>query len=84
MTREEKKKQNNSDSIFWHKGEGMARRSHNINAVKDLISQGLTYHQIWNIAGEFFTSKKFDEYYNFALNTSVRKMVWYFSANANS
>ena len=59
----------NEESIFWHKGEGMSRRSHNINAVKDLILKGLSYQEIWNIAGLYFTSKKFDEYYNFALNS---------------
>ena len=62
------KVENDGNGIFWHKGEGMTRRSHNINAVGELILKGLTYQEIWNIAGEFFTSKKFDEYYNFALN----------------
>ena len=56
------------NDIFWHKGEGMSRRSHNINAVKSLILKGLSYQEIWNIAGQYFTSKKFDEYYNFAMN----------------
>lgn len=68
MTKEEKKKQNNSNSIFWLKGEGMNRRNRNIETVKDLIKSGLSYQQIFRKARKYFTFKKFDEYYEIALD----------------
>ena len=62
------KPKNNSAELFWIQGEGMSRRNHNINIVKQCILQGDTYQQIWMKCGRYFTSKKFDEYYNFALD----------------
>jgi radical SAM protein with 4Fe4S-binding SPASM domain len=81
MTKEIKDNENN---VFWHKGEGMTRRSHNINEIKKLIESGFNYQQIWNIAGEFFTSKKFDEYYNFALNKINNPIKTEFLDNSES
>lgn len=62
------KSKNNSTELFWIQGEGMSRRNHNIEIIKQLIMKGETYQQIWMKCGRYFTSKKFDEYYNFALN----------------
>jgi hypothetical protein len=58
----------NPDSIFWSKGEGMNRRCHNIDQIKDLISSGLSYQQIVRVARKYFNSKKIDEYYDIALD----------------
>ena len=58
----------NSQSIFWHKGEGMDRRCHNINIIKQLIKQGLSYKQIFRQARKYFTSKIFNEYYDIAID----------------
>ena len=55
-------------SIFWHKGEGMSRRDHNIEVIKKLIESGYSYQQIFRIARRFFTSKKFNEYYDIAID----------------
>ncbi|HKZ93547.1 MAG TPA: DUF2116 family Zn-ribbon domain-containing protein [Candidatus Bathyarchaeia archaeon] len=62
------KPKNNSTELFWIQGEGMSRRNHNIDIVKKCILQGDTYQQIWMKCGRYFTSRKFDEYYNFALD----------------
>jgi len=62
------KPKNNSTELFWVQGEGMSRRNHNIDIVKQCILHGDTYQQIWMKSGRYFTSKKFDEYYNFALD----------------
>jgi len=57
-----------SNSIFWHKGEGMDRRCHNINKIKELIQNGYSYQQIFRIARKYFTSKIFNEYYDIAFD----------------
>jgi hypothetical protein len=62
------KPKNNSAELFWIQGEGMSRRNHNIDIVKQCILQGDSYQQIWMKCGRYFTSRKFDEYYNFALD----------------
>jgi len=64
----EKKGQNNFNSVFWVKGEGMSRRYHNIEIMKDLINSGLSYQQIVRISRKYFTSKIIDEYYDIALD----------------
>jgi hypothetical protein len=62
------KPKSNSAELFWIQGEGMSRRNHNISIIKQCILQGDIYQQIWMKCGRYFTSKKFDEYYNFALD----------------
>ena len=68
MSKKSNKKRNNLDSIFWLKGEGMNRRNLNIETVKDLIKSGLSYQQIFRKARKYFTFKKFNEYYEIALD----------------
>ena len=60
--------QKNFDSIFWHKGEGMSRRDHNIEVIKNLIEAGHSYQEISRIARRFFTPRKFNEYYEIAID----------------
>lgn len=59
---------NDSDSIFWIKGEGMTRRYHNIEIVKQLIESGLSYQEIVRIALRYFTPKLINQYYDIALD----------------
>ncbi len=61
-------KQNNHNSIFWLKGEGMNRRCHNIDVFKDLIRAGLSYQQIFRKARKYFRPKRIDEYYEIAFD----------------
>ena len=65
------KKNVDSNSIFWLKGEGMNRRNRNIETIKDLIKSGLSYQQIFRKARKYFTFKKFDEYYEIALDEII-------------
>lgn len=67
MTKQNENEQNNSDSIFWVKGEGMNRRHRNIETFQDLIKSGLNYQKIVELAEDYFTHKKIDEYYDIAI-----------------
>lgn len=79
-----KKKQNNSDSVFWVKGEGMTRRYHNIGIVKQLIQSGLSYQQIVRIARRYFTTKLINQYYDIALDEIKNPIEEIFDSNEES
>ena len=62
-------KRNNPNFIFWfNKGDGMLRRSHNINMVKRMIQFGLNYQEIIRKLRKYFKSKTINEYYDIALD----------------
>jgi hypothetical protein len=49
-------------------GDGMIRREHNIEVVKNLIKSGLSYEEIIKRARKKFRSRTIDEYYGIALD----------------
>jgi len=84
MTKNEKKQNINSNSIFWVKGEGMSRRYHNIGIVKQLIRSGLSYQQIVRIARRYFTIKLINQYYDIALDEIKNPIEEIFDSNEES
>ena len=52
--------------VFITKGAGEKKRSHNIEAIKQLILKGFNYQQIWQTARKYITPKTFNEYYQIA------------------
>lgn len=76
--KQNKKEQINPNFIFWQKGEGMNRRHYNIEMIKDLIKSGLSYQRIVEIAEDYFTRKKINEYYDIAMrkiNNPLEKSI---------
>lgn len=65
---EKSKESRNDGNNFWLAGDGMIRRDHNIDRVKNLIKSGLSYNEIYRRARRYFRSKTFDEYYHIALD----------------
>lgn len=58
---------NNIDkNVFWSKGDGMVRRNHNIDIIKNLMISGKNYPEIVRSARRFLTTNKIDEYYEIA------------------
>lgn len=51
---------------FWTKGEGSINRDHNISEVKRMILSSMSYGEIRKKAMRYFTSKKFNEYFEIA------------------
>jgi len=64
--KQNEKKRNRFD--FWMSGDGMIRREHNIDVVKEMIQSGLTYEEIIKRARKKFRSRTIDEYYSIALD----------------
>lgn len=56
-------------TLFITKGSGEKKRSHNIEAIRKLISKGLTYEQVWQQACHYLTAKTFNEYFIIAFKS---------------
>lgn len=65
MSKKEKKE---NSFNFWMSGDGMIRREHNIEVVKNLIKSGLNYEEIIKRARKKFRSRTINEYYGIALD----------------
>lgn len=59
-------KPNNKTRVFWLKGDGAVKREANIDLVKELILEGLTYPDILRFAIKSFRSRTISEYYDIA------------------
>lgn len=62
----EKENANNKKHVFWLTGDGAVRREHNIDLMKDLILEGVSFAEISRLAIKKFRSKTISEYYDIA------------------
>jgi hypothetical protein len=69
----EEENKNNSDFDFFMSGDGMVRREHNIDVVKDMIEAGLSYVEIILKARKKFRSRTINDYYSIALDEIRRE-----------
>lgn len=65
---ENNKVRNDLDFQILLSGDGMQRRDHNIDVIKNYALSGLSFNEIWKRVRRKLTSRKLEEYYNIVLD----------------
>lgn len=58
----------NPDFQILLSGDGMNRRDHNIDVIKNYVIAGLGFNDIWRRVRRKLTSRRLEEYYNIVLD----------------